>query len=70
MIFTAGTPVNNFHAASVNNVDLLPIVREMGPRQFVGLVLKRYDWSLPAAQASSEGATREALIEDILQRKE
>jgi len=50
--------------------DLLPRVREMGSRQFVSLVLKRYDWNLPAAQASSEGAAREALIEDILQRKE
>lgn len=50
--------------------DLLPRLREMGARQFVSLVLKRYDWNLPAAQARSEGAAREALIEDILQRKE
>ena len=50
--------------------DLLPIVREMGSRQFVSLVLKRYDWNLPVAQARSEGAARAALIEDILQRKE
>jgi hypothetical protein len=50
--------------------DLLPIVREMGSRQFVSLVLKRYDWSFPAAQASSDGAAREALIEEIVQRKE
>ena len=49
--------------------DLLPRVREMGSRQFVSLVLKRYDWNLPAAQASSVGAARETLIEDILQRK-
>lgn len=50
--------------------DLLPIVREMGSHQFVSLVLQRYDWNLPVAQASSEGATREAFIEDIVQRKE
>lgn len=50
--------------------DLLPRVREMGPRRFVSLVLKRYDWNLPVAQASSEGAAREALIEEIVQRKE
>ncbi len=50
--------------------DLLPRVRDMGSRQFVSLVLKRYDWSLPVAQARSEGADRDALIEDILQRKE
>ena len=50
--------------------DLLPRVREMGAHRFVGLVLRRYDWSLPAAQANSESAAREALIEAIVQRKE
>lgn len=49
--------------------DLLPKVREIGPRQFVSIVLKRYDWSLPAAQASSDGAAREALVDDIVARK-
>lgn len=49
--------------------DLLPRVRGMGARQFVGLVLQRYDWSLPTAQARSEGRERETLIEDIVQRK-
>lgn len=50
--------------------DLLPRVREMGPRRFVGLVLRRYDWNIPAAQAGSEGAALDALIEQILQRNE
>lgn len=50
--------------------DLLPRVREMGPQRFVGLVLRRYDWSLPAAQAGSESAAREALVESVLQRRE
>jgi mono/diheme cytochrome c family protein len=50
--------------------DLLPIVRDMGPRQFVGLVLKRYDWTLPAASANSQSAAREALIEELLQRRQ
>jgi mono/diheme cytochrome c family protein len=50
--------------------DLLPRVREMGPHRFVNLVLKRYDWSLPATQAGSESAAREALIEAIVQRRE
>jgi cytochrome c5 len=50
--------------------DLLPRVREMGSHRFVSLVLKRYDWSFPAAQAGSEGAEREALVEAIVQRKE
>lgn len=49
--------------------DLLPRVREMGPQRFVGLVLRRYDWALPAAEARSEGAAREALIESVLQRR-
>lgn len=49
--------------------DLLPRVRDMGSRRFVGLVLKRYDWNLPPAQAASEGAAREALIEQIAQRQ-
>lgn len=50
--------------------DLLPRVREMGSRQFVSLVLNRYDWSLPASQAGSESAAREALIDEIVRRKE
>jgi mono/diheme cytochrome c family protein len=50
--------------------DLLPRVREMGARRFVGLVLNRYDWTLPPAQARSQGAAREALIDDIVQRKQ
>lgn len=50
--------------------DLLPRVREMGSRRFVSLVLQRYDWNLPVAQARGEGVAREALIEEIVQRKE
>lgn len=49
--------------------DLLPIVRNMGPRQFVGLVLMRYDWSLPVALAGADSIARETLIEGVLQRK-
>lgn len=50
--------------------DLLPKVGAMGPRQFVSLVLKRYDWNLPPSQASGEGAAREALVEEVMRRKE
>jgi hypothetical protein len=50
--------------------DLLPRVREMGSRQFVSLVLMRYDWGLPVARASGDSAAREALIDDIVQRKQ
>lgn len=47
--------------------DLLPRVRGMGSRRFVGLVLTRYDWSLPAGP---DGAAREVLIDDIEQRRQ
>jgi mono/diheme cytochrome c family protein len=50
--------------------NLLPRVRGMGPHQFVSAVIRRYDWELPAAQASSEGAAREALIEKMVRREE
>jgi len=50
--------------------DLRVTLREMGPRRFVGLVLRRYDWNLPAGQAQGESAAREALIDQVLQRGE
>ena len=55
---------------TANAPDLLPRVREMGPRRFVGLVLERYDWALPPAEAGSTGAAREALVERLLQRQD
>jgi cytochrome c5 len=53
-----------------NAPDLLPRVREMGARRFVGLVLQRYDLNLPPQQASSDNTAREALIEVIMERRE
>jgi hypothetical protein len=50
--------------------DLLPKVSVMGRRQFVGLVVSRYDWSHAAVQPGSTGAEREALTDDVLQRKQ
>jgi hypothetical protein len=50
--------------------DLLPRVREMGSRRFVSLVLMRYDWNLPTAQAATDSAAREALVGEIEQRKQ
>ena len=46
--------------------DLLPRVREMGSRQFVGLVLKRYDWNLGAAQPGKDSPAWDALVDDIV----
>ncbi|MFY7864206.1 c-type cytochrome [Roseateles sp.] len=40
---------------TVRAPDLLPRIREMGSERFAGLVLKRYDWSAPAAAGTSAG---------------
>lgn len=50
--------------------DLLPRVRDMGPRQFVSLVLNRYDWNHQASKIGSDPAARAQLLDDIVQRKE
>ena len=50
--------------------DLLPRVREMGPRRFVGLVLYRYDWTMTSGTESDPSTAREALIDGVLQRKQ
>ncbi len=55
---------------TVGAPNLLPLVQEMGQRRFVGLVLQRYDWNLPALRAGAEGAGRDALLEDVMQRKD
>ncbi len=44
--------------------DLQPIVRQLGPRRFAGLVLERYDWTRPAGQP------REEWLEQAVQRRE
>ena len=55
---------------TANAPDLLPRVRTMGERQFVSLVLQRYDLSQPATQARSGAAAGEAQVEVIMQRKD
>ena len=50
--------------------DLLPIVRVMGPRQFIGLVLTRYDWGQPAGSASGDRMARESLVDRMAQGRE
>lgn len=49
--------------------DLLPLVRTMGSRQFVGLVLHRYDLGLPVGQVKAPAPLNEALVDDIVQQK-
>lgn len=62
------------HGAAAAGTDkapnLLVRTREMGPKQFVSVVLKRYDWGLPAARAGGDTATMDSLVEAIMQRKE
>jgi len=55
---------------TVGAPDLLPKVRDLNSRQFVNLVLTRYDWGLAVAQASRDSAARDTLVEDLLQRKQ
>lgn len=49
--------------------DLVLRAGEIGPRRFVDLVLRRYDWILPEEQARRDDAAFEVLIEAIVQRK-
>ncbi len=55
---------------TVNAPDLLPRVKDMGPRRFAGLVLQRYDWAQPPAQTNTPGTTRETQVEVVMQRKD
>jgi len=50
--------------------DLLPRVRDMGPRQFVGLILKRYDWGLTPGQTASTGVAWDAVVDDVMERRQ
>lgn len=57
-------------SGTASGPDLLLSLRTMGPRQFVGLVLQRYEWNLPSAQARGDSAAQEALVADVLQRRQ
>ena len=37
--------------------------------QFVSLVLKRYDWSHAGVQSGGTGAVRDAMVDELVQRK-
>lgn len=52
------------------NPDLRVTMRAMGPRRFVDLVLRRYDWNLPAGAGGRDDAARELLIDQVLQHQE
>ncbi len=52
------------------NPDLRVTMRAMGPRRFVDLVLRRYDWNLPAGAGGRDDAARELLIDQVPQRQE
>jgi mono/diheme cytochrome c family protein len=56
-------------AGTEKGPNLLPRVRELGPRRFVSLVLQRYEWPVPP-QVRSDGAAGGAAIDDILQRRQ
>jgi len=57
-------------SGTANGPDLLPRVRDMGSRQFVSVVLKRYDWSQAATQARGDAAALDALVEGIIRRQQ
>lgn len=50
---------------SQRGIDLLPRMRELGTRQFVGLVLNRYDWTRPV----DAGSSSDALVDDVMARR-
>jgi mono/diheme cytochrome c family protein len=50
--------------------NLLPLVRDMSSRQFIGLVLYRYDWVLASNPSRQDSASREVLVDAILQGRE
>jgi hypothetical protein len=49
--------------------DLVARVRGLGPRQFVDVLLTRYEWTVPPSRPVPSTPEREAFIDDILQRR-
>ena len=49
--------------------DLLPRVRGLGQRQFVDVLLTRYEWANPPVQPTGASPEREAWIDDVVQRR-
>ena len=61
------------HGAAAGGTDrapnLLPRMQDMSRSRFVGAVLRRYKLLTPRGDAAGEGGPREALVEEILQRR-
>lgn len=53
-----------------NAPNLVVRMRDVGPRQFVDLVLKRYDWGLGSMQANHAGVTWDTMVDDVMQNKQ
>ena len=49
--------------------DLVPSVREMGPRRFVALVLNRYELGMTADDPAKDSPARAAWIDAVVQRQ-
>ncbi len=49
--------------------DLLPRVKSMSRTQFIGTVLQRYKWVMPAGEASTESGSPDVLIQGMAERK-
>lgn len=52
-----------------NAPNLLQRVNTLGQRAFVSRVLWRYEWDLPSPPPAADGPQREAVANDILQRR-
>ena len=50
--------------------DLMPRVRDMGPRRFVALVLNRYEWDVPVPRTGGQRAASDQLIDDVIERRQ
>ena len=50
--------------------DLLPIVRDLNPRQFAALALKRYDLGNGIPPGSHEQSTMDTRLDEIMRRSE
>ncbi|HEX4583734.1 MAG TPA: cytochrome c [Burkholderiaceae bacterium] len=49
--------------------DLLARVRTMSQEEFIGTVLRRYQWVLPSGEGAGGGSAPDALIADLAQRQ-